>query len=103
MASFLEFLKSGKCAEDFINTAVLPQHVVAVSRVSTSPAPYRQDEKDKSGDTSDIPAVASEDLTGLAEDDKEFDVEEQSVLTEAADETPDDDFIRQLEALEQNI
>jgi len=44
MANFLEFLKSGKTAEEFINTSVLPQHVLPVEKTDASPAPYKDDD-----------------------------------------------------------
>ena len=101
MANFLEFLKSGKSAKEFIDTAVLPQHVKAVVRVGTSPEPYTE-ENPASGISYEIPTIQPDDLSGVEPDDKAHDIMDTSVLTES-DENPDDEFIRQLEAYEKTV
>jgi len=100
MANFLEFLKSGKSAREFIDDAILPSHVRPVTKVETSPAPYTADESDNSSG-SDIPTPQPDDLTGADADDKAQDIMDAPVLSESAeDENPDDEFMRQLEAFE---
>jgi hypothetical protein len=53
MAHFVEFLKSGMSAKEFIDTAVLPQHVIPVKQTDFSPEPYEKEDKavDMEGET----------------------------------------------------
>jgi len=96
MANFLEFLKSGKTAREFIDDAILPQHVRAVVRVGTSPKSHTEEDLATSTE-SEIPTPELDDLSGV--DDKAHDIMDTSVLSES-EESPDDDFLRQLEAFE---
>jgi hypothetical protein len=48
MANFLEFLKSGKSAREFIDTAVLPQHVLPVEHTGLSPEPNEPEPEESS-------------------------------------------------------
>jgi len=104
MANFLEFLKSGKSAKEFIDDAVLPQHVKAVARVGPSPKSYNEEKvgEEITTDSSDIPTVQPDDLSGVEADDKAHDIMDTAVLTES-DENPDVGYIRQLEAFEKSV
>ena len=95
MASFTEFLKSGKSAREFIDTAVLPDHARPVARTESSPEPYVDEEL---GGVTEIPTPQTDDLTGADADDQAHDVTNQAILESEGD--ADADFMRKLEALE---
>jgi len=100
MATFLEFLRSGKSAKEFIDTAILPQHVRPVTRVPTSPEPYAEEEL--GGGTDDIPTPEPDDLSGADPGDTAHDIMDTAVLSESVNgDNPDDAFLRQLEAFEE--
>jgi len=89
MANFIEFLKSGKSAREFIDTSVLPQHVLPVEKTETSPEPYENDaikEEDESPDNDPLDE-AVENMT-----DKDW---------ESLDEKYDASFLEALETAEQ--
>ena len=101
MASFIEFLKSGKSAREFIDDAILPQNVLSVARVGTSPKTFDDAEID-SASGSDIPTPDIDDLDGVCVDDQAHDINDSMLLT-GNEENPDEEFMRKLEALENTM
>ena len=104
MANFIEFLKSGKSAKEFIDTAVLPENPLAVVRVRTSPEPYQDEEVVEENDSDIIPEPDSIEPSGVDAEDKAHDIMDDTVLDDDVEdvEEPDDTFMRQLEALERS-
>jgi len=91
MANFLEFLKSGKTAKEFIDSAVLPQRVLPVERTEFSPEPYENEELASGGGTDAVLDAASADQLD----------ESAGKKTEDADYGDEDaEFIAMLEAAE---
>jgi len=94
MASFLEFLNSGKTAKEFIDTSVLPQHVLPAQKTKTSPEPYENAAvKNEETDAGQIPAddILDEAVENMTDEDwKKF------------DEKYDEAFIAALEAAERD-
>jgi len=94
MASFTEFLKSGKSAREFIDTAILPQHVLPVGQTEFTPAPYGDEELEANCNGAD--AVLNSATDSLPEapsgDDKAVDMgEEGQEMIEGLDDIKDDD------------
>ena len=100
MANFLEFLKSGKSAREFIDDAVLPQNVLSVTRAGTSPEAFGDAEIDNTSG-SDVPAPDTGDLDGADADDQAQDIYDDTLLE--SEDDPDDEFMRKLEALENTM
>jgi hypothetical protein len=106
MANFVEFLKSGKSAREFIDTAILPQHVLPVERTEFSPEPY-EDEELNAGEAA---AESTDDVLDSAPDnppespaegDKAADLNgEAGQELIGSDEETDPAFIAALEAAE---
>jgi hypothetical protein len=93
MANFLEFLKSGKSAREFIDTAILPQHVLPVGQTVFSPEPYEPEEGETNTEATDavLDAALDNPPEPPAEDDKTADM----------DDEVDPDFLAALEAAEE--
>jgi len=108
MANFLEFLKSGKTAKEFIDSAILPQHALPVEHTGLSPEPYEDEELDAGGDTDAVIDTATDSFKENSEA-AAFGMMRQEVseITESLSKTngdygddEDPDFIAMLEAAE---
>jgi hypothetical protein len=103
MARFVEFLKSGMDAKEFIDTAVLPQHVIPVERTGLSPKPYEPEEEGANTGVTDavLDAAAGNPPEPPAEEDKAADMEGGTgqELIEGGDDI-DPGFLAELEAAE---
>jgi hypothetical protein len=103
MAHFVEFLKSGMSAKEFIDAAVLPQHVIPVKQTDFSPEPYENEEESNIKATDVVlNAAADNPPESPAEEDKAVDIEGGAgqELIEGGDDV-DQNFLAALEAAEE--
>jgi hypothetical protein len=102
MANFIEFLKSGKSAREFIDTAVLPQNVLSIEKMPLSPKPY-QDEDLDINHSEDIDTVIDNASVPDSDSDEEgIDLEGDTgqSMIENTDEESDPVFLAALEIVE---
>jgi hypothetical protein len=104
MAHFAEFLKSGMSAKEFIDAAVLPQHVIPVEKTDFSPEPYEKEEGESNVEATDavLDAATGNPPEPPAEEDKAVDMEGEvgQELIEG-DGDIDPNFLAALEAAEE--
>jgi hypothetical protein len=103
MARFVEFLKSGKSAKEFIDTAILPQNVLPVEQTEFSSGSYESEEEKTNTESTDavLDSAADNPPESPAGEDKsvDFDNDTGQGLIEYGDEA-DPAFIAALDAAE---
>ena len=113
MANFLEFLKSGKTAREFIDTSILPQHVLPVKSIVGSPDQYDPEHDTSNTEATDavldsaidehLPEPPSSEDRAVDFDDLEIGGNDEYLeLKEDDGDTADSDFLAALEAAEED-
>jgi hypothetical protein len=101
MANFLEFLKSGKTAKEFIDTSILPQNVLPVEKTGTSPDPYENEELGFHNDGNDTDSVLDTAVDQYEESSGDEKDRGNLAFTENIEDDDDDaGFLARLEAAE---
>jgi hypothetical protein len=104
MANFLEFLKSGKSAREFIDAAVLPQNVLPVTKTPTSPEPYQNEDLDNPESTdavlNNIENMPPERPSSEGYDKEGEDGQAHPLFTEHEEDEADPAFLAALDAAE---